>query len=121
MRRADGIAEVLDVKSGMLMETDFVPMGKGEKKMPKIINAETLKRFMRLNPEEWHTPDERWLPESDIAHAIDICPEADAVEVVRCRDCKYGKIVEGVLVKCSFGHYYPIDYFCADGERRESK
>lgn len=73
------------------------------KKMPKrYIEAERLKRHMAQKPEEWRTPDERWLPERDIALYIDTCPEADVVErkkgewnviwggEVVCSECKMG-------------------------------
>lgn len=46
-------------------------------------------------------------------------PAADAVEVVRCKDCIYNE--NGC---CTHSEYYDDtryrpDYFCADGERRE--
>lgn len=57
----------------------------------------------------------------------------DAVPVVRCRDCKYAHMTYGGEVKyCDkismpddegdYGYalYLPGDWFCADGERRES-
>lgn len=40
----------------------------------KYIEVETLKCHMRLTPEDWFTPDERWLPERDIGFLIDSCP-----------------------------------------------
>lgn len=93
--------------------------------MPKkYIEAEKLKRHMALNPEEWHTPDERWLPERDIALYIDTCPEADVVEVVRCKDCEEcdkDDLKKGYATVFCFHHgsYVPLRYFCGSGKRRE--
>ncbi len=54
-------------------------------------------------------------------------PAADVVEVVRCRDCKYGETstcpITGVeLFICRHGHLNRAvekDHFCSYGERRE--
>lgn len=45
----------------------------------------------------------------------------DAVEVVRCGQCRYGEAIEDSLFLC---HYEgmtrnPVDHFCSYGERRE--
>ncbi len=53
-------------------------------------------------------------------------PAADAVEVVRCRDCKYGTSVRSGSVLCGHPEYdllegvlaYEADHFCAYGERK---
>ena len=46
-------------------------------------------------------------------------------QIVRCKDCKHGRIYEN-CVKCEnagnpgmFATYHRIDWFCADGERKE--
>lgn len=55
---------------------------------------------------------------------------SDAVEVVRCKDCKYYReepsqhVDDAVVVWCDAGHYptskvMPDDWFCAGGQRRE--
>jgi hypothetical protein len=59
--------------------------------------------------------------------AVESCPTADVVEVVRCRDCKYGETstcpITGVeLFICRHGHLNRAvekDHFCSYGERRE--
>ena len=45
-------------------------------------------------------------------------------ELVRCKDCKHGRIYEN-CVKCEnagnpgmFATYHRFDWFCADGERK---
>lgn len=56
---------------------------------------------------------------------LESSPTIDAVEVVRCKDCKYNKGTKvwldgDVTIDCDNGMGYPPpDWFCADGERRE--
>lgn len=59
--------------------------------------------------------------------AVESCPTADVVEVVRCRDCKYGEPktcpITGVeLLICRHrcvNSAVEKDHFCSYGERRE--
>lgn len=47
-------------------------------------------------------------------------PTIDAVPVVRCKDCKYGPVYDGIYRtrgECEFGDNGD-DFFCAYGERR---
>ena len=63
-----------------------------------------------------------------VNHVLKNAPAVDAVEVVRCKDCKHFEIDEGDflgLCKCGSiatnhgGEIYPEeDFFCAYGERR---
>lgn len=51
-------------------------------------------------------------------------PTIDAVEVVRCRDCKYSRPYRTDKYTCEKEHdcgdyTIPADWFCADGKRRE--
>ena len=48
-------------------------------------------------------------------------PTADAVEVVRCRDCKWWtKQTDSKQGRCALSGHYPTYYwYCANGERRE--
>ena len=51
---------------------------------------------------------------------------ADIVEVVRCRDCKYSRPYRLDEYTCEKEHdcgdyTTPADWYCADGERRESE
>lgn len=54
----------------------------------------------------------------------EVIDEHDLVEVVRCKDCKH-RFVDGENVRfnvCELNHnkVQSDDWFCADGERRES-
>lgn len=59
-----------------------------------------------------HDVDE--IPEYE---AIENLPSADAVEVVRCKDCKF-YVKNNPTVLCLRDSSTP-EWFCADGERRE--
>ena len=50
---------------------------------------------------------------------IEQMPTVDAVEVVRCKDCKHISFVEGGLALCTL-HYIGRAYedYCSEGERR---
>ena len=56
--------------------------------------------------------------------AIDMAPAVDAVEVVRCKDCKYfkkGKPFRHECKKVGGGIFYPNpDDFCSYGERKDT-
>lgn len=60
----------------------------------------------------------------DEAVAVGEIPSVDAVEVVRCKDCKYGRPYKHTraYVACE-ADVEPVDrdkdFFCADGERKE--
>lgn len=53
---------------------------------------------------------------------IEGLPSIDAVPVIRCKDCKYKEAEEIGMVYCSIptGGWVSEDWFCADGERKES-
>ena len=62
-------------------------------------------------------------------HSIDDIPAVDAVPVVRCKDCKF-RDVTGPYPVCGLDSADPCeltrnadedDWFCADGERRDSE
>ena len=52
---------------------------------------------------------------------IDSIPAVDAVEVVRCRECKHGAYSEYYGNVACNAHLWVRgpEYFCADGQRRE--
>ena len=58
--------------------------------------------------------------ESDIGYMIRKRPTVDAVEVVRCRECKY-LMFSDCYGECSKGHLGIVrqDDFCSRGERKE--
>lgn len=56
---------------------------------------------------------------------LDKIPAAVVVEVVRCRDCKHitvGNIIRGQIYPACRKYKIMVgeDFFCADGERRET-
>lgn len=76
----------------------------------RLIDADSLKDYIdcgHLRP-----PTELCFSELDVCNMIDKRPTIDAVEVVRCRDCKN----RGRYAICDF---LCDDGFCLYGERRE--
>ena len=61
-----------------------------------------------------------------IAHGVTVQSErmADAVPVVRCKDCIYSYEEFG-FIYCTFGPYgdckVPSQFYCAEGKRKEDK
>lgn len=59
---------------------------------------------------------------------VDICPSADVVEVVRCKDCKYSQFKDnGVLRPTAYCHRLNVIIsgkgkgYCYLGERKDGK
>ena len=71
---------------------------------------------------------------AEIEQYLELEPTVDAVPVVRCKDCKHGKLCFDAngqgLIQCT-NPYYPasfagtwpfdLDWYCAGGERRDSE
>lgn len=73
----------------------------------RLIDGDTL--WEKLDDEPWYDNADR----DEIALPIvAAAPTVDAVEVVRCKDCRYFK-----LYKCRMG-YSSHDDFCSYGEQR---
>ena len=72
--------------------------------MPRLIDAEKLKAYLQEN----------YIMYDHTLADIDAQPTVDAVEVVRCKDCKYWNN----KYCCDF-MIIDSDGFCAWGERRE--
>ena len=65
-------------------------------------------------------PDE--LPyKASVKRALTLAPTIDAVEVVRCGDCKWWeKQTDSAQGRCYLANFYPTGaWYCANGERRE--
>lgn len=91
--------------------------------MKRLIYADELKSDILS---KMHLAQKEYLHKSHITHQIDIAPTVDAVEVVRCKDCR------SFERKCAgLGYCYTWDYdeglfpnevedndFCSYGERR---
>lgn len=63
---------------------------------------------------------------TDLVDRIKALPSADAVEVVRCKDCKYnlGKTRSGRTILCNYCSHGMLiernnEWYCADGERKK--
>lgn len=56
---------------------------------------------------------------SAMEEVIDNCPQVDAVQVVRCWDCKHHENEEIGMVYCPnmTGGWVDENWYCADGER----
>lgn len=91
--------------------------------MVRLVDAEKLKRGIRN-----HCAMPMWCHEL-VKAEIDETPTVDAVEVIRCKDCKYyvppedgdflGLCTNGKLCVSQCGEVYPEEtYFCSYGERR---
>lgn len=60
----------------------------------------------------------------DVCGMIEFATTVDAVEVIRCKDCKHCITDKGDLISvnvCELNHnkVQPDDWFCADGEREK--
>lgn len=91
----------------------------------RLIDGDTLKeRFEMLAYDDWNqgtgTTWARAFEES--ADVVECAPTIDAVEVVRCEDCKHSEeaFLPNRELWCNAHEIYcTSDWFCADGERRE--
>lgn len=54
----------------------------------------------------------------NIVQLMKDAPEADVVEVVRCKDCKYSN-TNGTVCRYSVGKAVEPEHFCSYGERRK--
>ena len=96
----------------------------------RLINAEEVIMRLRVDPEEWGTPDESWLPEREYAMAIMTSPEIDPVQHGRWVD-DYNETEHPLFRKawkcsvCGFRTSYGKPKFCMncgaqmDGESDE--
>lgn len=89
--------------------------------MPRYIDADKLEELCDIMAEKcggignfiWH----------QFCIVVESRPTVDAVEVVRCKDCKWGKEVCG-NIECFVDlnaptEYHGYDWFCPNGERRD--
>ena len=84
--------------------------------MPRLIDANEIIKFDHQHYD--YMSDEFYVLVRDIENA----PTVDAVEVVRCKDCKWSVSLDGIL-GCRWHGFYETgsDWFCADAERREDE
>ena len=98
--------------------------------MGRLIDADALIEAMGEEPYVWtDSADEiaernQWLTDM---HIIESAPTIDAVEVVRCKDCKYAEVYDGYYTQVccensvigGYGELWSPDDFCSYGERRD--
>lgn len=91
----------------------------------RMIDADTLRQEVEKDrdasdmPKMWYQGIEYAI--NHIIHA----PTVDAVEVVRCKDCRWGREACG-NIECSVDsnlppEYHGYEWFCPNGERREER
>ena len=89
---------------------------------PDLISREALLDIVGKMPLDW----EYGKAVSDIYDIIKAAPAVDAVEVVRCKDCKYmekwDEIADNCYM-CNHGRTVRVrpDHFCSYGERLEAE
>lgn len=79
----------------------------------RIIDADALLRDIA----RYHLSDGKF------QHWVEVQPTIDAVEVVRCKDCKWGREACG-NIECNVDLNIPSEYhgyywYCPNGERKE--
>lgn len=89
-----------------------------------------MARYIDADHLDYRIKSEISISENGFAYAeavedrIKIEPTVDAVEVVRCKECCWqdteGTDGDGGYYCRYHGFWYPPDYFCASGERRNS-
>lgn len=90
--------------------------------MPKYINADDMladecEAYLSAQAKTTDklTRDINYVVHTKLQRLLADAPTVDAVEVVRCKDCKW----YSDDYCCQFGDDYGDDWYCADGERRE--
>ena len=88
----------------------------------RLIDANALKEsVMKEIRHYWNEGEGGYYLAEDVIPDIDLAPTVDAVEVVRCKDCKhFGHNIENeTYCRCTGGLSDPEENdFCSYGERR---
>lgn len=77
--------------------------------MPRLIEKEALMKRISCYPQIKET----------VAYVLRYVPTVDAVEVVRCKDCKYCDRGNCTFWDDGYGAIVGMADFCSQGERRE--
>ncbi len=89
----------------------------------RLIDADAIEYMEVMFDSFYRTTDEipvlKWVSKEDINNA----PTIDAVQVVRCKDCRWGREVCG-NIECSADcnlppEYHGYEWFCPNGEKRK--
>lgn len=78
----------------------------------RLIDADALIDAMNLSDYE---------AETEALETIANAPTIDAVEVVRCKDCKHSQVDELWHMRWCKGVTVKDEHFCADGERKDDE
>lgn len=82
----------------------------------RLIDADALKeRAIRVS-----TVKEHCYMKAVGIHEIDKAPTVDAVEVVRCKECKYYNVFRLECHNAHMNGYIGADGFCSYGERKDN-
>ena len=78
----------------------------------RLIDADALKgRFVHGRY------DDVYISEKEVQDA----PTVDAVQVVRCKDCRHKCGEHDGYICCDKNRWHEPDWFCADGERKKNE
>ena len=85
--------------------------------MSKYVNSDKLKDLFRYTEDAEYC---RWTL-NGVLSEIDEILEDDAIEIVRCKNCRYHEGEENGLVYCyaTMECWVKSDWFCADGKNKE--
>ena len=98
--------------------TGFYFRGKGVNRWGKYFNQASI--YRRRSMAESSMQDVAWRGEETELVPIQIVENAvDAIEVVRCKDCKWFKLHKLACVRPYHNGITGIDDFCSRGERKE--
>lgn len=88
--------------------------------MPRPIDADKLKKDVLDLPDCYNGFSDTY-DKAMILALVDEQPTVDAVEVVRCKDCKWHEYEEAGMVYCPnmVGSWVGEDGYCSGGERRK--
>ena len=81
--------------------------------MTRLIDADELLDWSEIIP----LTDDGGIDINDFEEKLKTMPTVDAIPVVRCKDCRFGRETCG-NIECQ-GEYHSYDWFCPNGKRRE--
>ena len=109
----------------MRLFQDVRAEGKGQEMGKRLIYAELLtKKFLTRYTEREKQGNYTFVAceiKQDFADLMDEIPTVDAVEVVRCKDCKYYHLSRLECHNKYMNGIIGVDGFCSYGERRSDE
>ena len=111
----------------MISRADYLQERKSGENMADLMSAQVILSAIRRNKERVAPAEEdsgvitgyRMAHDHIMEIIIRCIPTVDAVEVVRCKDCRFWHN-DGIMTTCDrlFGNGYEANWFCANGERK---